>query len=96
LLVIDGMEIQAPPTESADVLLPPDEQWREQWFSGLRLAINSPRIGLPQGRAAPLCAPTIADIEEIIQHSRKVIDDSHAAIRRVDYLLLQGQKALRH
>ena len=26
---------------------------------------------------APMCA-TIADIEEFIQHSRKVMDDSHA------------------
>jgi hypothetical protein len=31
--------------------------------------------------------PTIADIEEIIQHSRKVIDDSRDAMRRVDDLL---------
>src|SRR5262249_5275814 len=30
---------------------------------------------------------TIADIEEIIQHSRKVIDDGREAMRRVDDLL---------
>ena len=30
---------------------------------------------------------TIADIEEIIQHSKKVIDDGREAMRRVDVLL---------
>jgi len=29
---------------------------------------------------------TIADIQEIIKHSRKVIDDSREAMRRVDDL----------
>ena len=30
---------------------------------------------------------TIADIEVIIQHSRKIIDDSREAMRRLDDLL---------
>src|SRR5262249_30888490 len=34
-----------------------------------------------------LMRATIADIEEIIQHSRKVIDDGREAMRRVDNLL---------
>ena len=43
------------------------------------------RAAAKESRA--LMRATIADIEEIIQHSRKVIDDSREAMRRVDDLL---------
>jgi len=37
---------------------------------------------------------TIADIQEIIQHSRKVIDDGREAMRRVDDRLLTKKPQL--
>ena len=47
--------------------------------------VTAHRVAARESRA--LMRATIADIEEIIQHSRKVIDDSREAMRRADHLL---------
>ena len=47
--------------------------------------LTAHRAAATESRA--IMRATIADIEEIIQHSRKVIDDGREAMRRVDDLL---------
>ena len=47
--------------------------------------LTAHRTAAKESRA--LMRATIADIQEIIKHSRKVIDDSREAMRRVDDLL---------
>ena len=48
-------------------------------------SLTAHRAAAKESRA--LMRATIADIEEIIQHSRKVIDDGREAMRRADDLL---------
>jgi hypothetical protein len=85
--MIGGMECRAPPTERADVLLPPDEQRGEPMVlrPSAHNQLTAHRTAAKESRA--LMRATIADIEEIIQHSKKVIDDGREAMRRVDDLL---------
>ena len=47
--------------------------------------LTAHRAAAKESRA--LMRATIADIEEIIRHSRKVMDDGRKAMRRVDDLL---------
>jgi len=47
--------------------------------------LTAHRVAAKESRA--LMRATIADIEEIIQHSRKAIDDGRKTMRRVDELL---------
>ena len=78
---------QAPPTERADVLLPPDDQRGQPMVlqPSAHNQLTAHRAAAKECRA--LMRATIADIEEIIQRSRKIIDDGREAMRRVDDLL---------
>ena len=52
--------------------------------------VTAHRVAATESRA--LMRATIADIEEIIQYSKKVIDDSREAMRRADQLLQRPRK----